>query len=33
MGQGLAPKVYKALLSNKAEFITEFKIITVSGKK
>lgn len=33
MGQGLAPKVYKELLSNEVKFVTEFTIITVCGKK
>jgi len=33
MGLGIIPSVYKELLNNKAEFTTEFTIITVSGKK
>lgn len=33
MGQGLAPKVYKKILNSKEEFITEFTIITICGRK
>jgi len=33
IGQSLAPKVYKELLNHNGEFVTEFTIITIFGKK